>query len=388
MLPCCSLDHLGRQLRSKHFLVYVFLISARVSLVSLVAFTNLAVFLALLRHVFTLLDAVSRLQFLGSGPQHESTVSPWTSVLAAAIAGYSLESPAFSRLPTHLCHHSVRPRLSSLHPHPYSRSRSPLRSCSIPTLVLIPVLVFPPVPTPVPGALFSTRYHIVGQVPGTAPQNAGYLQGPTPGSERQYLVFYSSSFLVWRIPELYSPPLPSLFSFLSPSSITSPLLPPPPFASPSPLLLSFSSPLPSPFLSCIRPLVFNPVPAPFPLRPRYRLACFRFPPPLFPFPLGPVPIITVHVSVSAPDLVPFSVRCVCVCIDNIAHHRAICSCPTSHSLPLVLALSRGDTLYALRIPLISDATKGAHSLYAPFSSLSVSLLFSRYPGSVCAYPPP
>ena len=70
-----------------------------------------------------------------------------------------------------------------------------------------------------------------------------------------------------------------------------------------------------------------------------------------------------------------------MCIDDIAHHRAICSCPTSHSLPLALALSRGDTLYALRIPLISDATKGAHSLYSSCLSperLSLPSLFPSY----------
>ena len=103
-------------------------------------------------------------------------------------AGYSLALPPFSRLPTHLYHHFEGSQaLSTLYPHLYSRprSRSPLctrahshtcppsrprpRPCSRHRFPLL-----------VPGATFSTRCHIVGQLSGLAPEAAGYLQAPPP----------------------------------------------------------------------------------------------------------------------------------------------------------------------------------------------------------------
>ena len=118
------------------------------------------------------------------------------SALATVIAGYSLASSAFSCLRTQLyCHFVVSQVLSPLHPHFYSRLRSlsDSRSRSRPHLYprAHPRTRPPSRPRPrprsrhcflppVPGTLFSSRYHIAGQAPGFVPEAAGNLQAPPP----------------------------------------------------------------------------------------------------------------------------------------------------------------------------------------------------------------
>ena len=100
-------------------------------------------------------------------------------------------------------------------------------------------------------------------------------------AEWQGLVFYSASFLIWRVPELTSavPYLSILVLF--PISIPSS------FPSPSPPLLLFPSPLQSPFPSCVRPLVSTPVPVPVPA---LSLLLSPFPPCVHSLAPTPVPV--------------------------------------------------------------------------------------------------
>ena len=141
-------------------------------------------------------DRAPRLSSLGSGPPYDATVSLGHRALrlAAVVAGYKLASPSLSRLPTHLSYHSVGSRaISPLHPTLYHRPRSRSRSRSCPH----PCPRAHSCPRPrsrphhrpcsrhcflfsVPGALFSPRYHIVGQAPSLAPEAAGYLQALPP----------------------------------------------------------------------------------------------------------------------------------------------------------------------------------------------------------------
>ena len=96
-------------------------------------------FLPLFHLSSTILDPIPCPPCLGSGSEHDATVSLGRRVLRLRLlfTGYSFASPAVSRVPTLT--------LSSLHPHLYSRphflSRSAPVVASIPIILLTPELV-------------------------------------------------------------------------------------------------------------------------------------------------------------------------------------------------------------------------------------------------------
>ena len=149
--------------------------------------------------------------------------------------------PGSSPLQPHLYY---RPRSRSCsRPHPFSRahSRTCLRSRSRPRSCSCHRFLFS-----VPGALFSSRYHIVRQVPGLAPKAVGYLQGPPSvyrdDGECGRLV---SSILL----RLFSPPPLLSFNFRSLSRLR---------------YCSRFHPAAVPFTVSATALVYIPLPFPFP----------------------------------------------------------------------------------------------------------------------------
>ena len=137
----------------------------------------------LLRLSSALPDSIFCFSSLGSGPQHDATVSLGHRVLRLWPLVHRrrrLLSKTFrpTLSPLHWFPDSLSPPLSSLF------SPSSLSSCLFPSS-------FRPRPRPcfrhhycflppVPGTVFSPPYHIVGQAPGLAPEAANYLEVPLP----------------------------------------------------------------------------------------------------------------------------------------------------------------------------------------------------------------
>ena len=163
--------------------MFFFSLSAHVSLVSHIASTTLGGFLALLRLFSTLPDPAPRLPSLGYGPQHDATVSRGRRyLLQAVVVGFSLPSPAFSRLHTHIYYYFVRSQtLFPLHRYIYSRPPvfSPvLVPASTPVPVLVPapapVSVLAPIPTLVRAVQRLGREGIQGFRPWGDHQNSSF----------------------------------------------------------------------------------------------------------------------------------------------------------------------------------------------------------------------
>ena len=276
LLPCYSLDYLGRQQRKHFFFVYVFSLSAQVFPVSQIASTTSLRFLALLRLSSALPNPVPRILSLGSGPQHDAMVSLGRRVLRLCLLVTCSRHPPSRVFRSGL---SLLFTLISILVPIFSPVPAP-----IPTLVLIPVLIFPPAPAPVPGALFSLWYHIDGPAPGLARKAASYLQGP-------YLVYRDDAACGMAVPGVllcFFPDVVVTRALLFPPSLS--VLVPFSVADPVPATAPVSAPLPSPFPSCVHAPVSNPVPAPSPP----------------PFPSCVRSLASTPVPVPAPSPSPFS----------------------------------------------------------------------------------
>ena len=222
---------LGRYLLNQHSLVYFFFsfrsglprflhrISGSITLRGLIV---------LICPTSALPDPGHRIPPLGSDPSCDGLAE--ASCLVATTTVHSLASPPFPRLPTHLYYYFVGSRiLYPLHPPLYSRPRSRshsrlyayprfrsrLRSRSRPGPRLSSRHRFL---LPVPGTQFSAQYQIVEQALDFAPEAAGYLKAPPlvyiDNAACVISVFFSASFIMWKVPKLSCPPLPSQLSFL------------------------------------------------------------------------------------------------------------------------------------------------------------------------------
>ena len=147
--PCYFLDFLIRQLLNQPFLACVFF-CFRPSLLCFpqIASTTPPRFLALLHLSSALHDPTPRLPSLGSGPQHDATVSPKGRVMRLWLLVTRWRRPP-SRVfrPTSITISQV-PRLSL--PSPLISISAPALTPISSLLVLLPVLVLPPVPALVP----------------------------------------------------------------------------------------------------------------------------------------------------------------------------------------------------------------------------------------------
>ena len=353
LLPSYSLDYLGRQLLNQTF-IYVSL-SFRPNLPRFTqrVYNSSGVSCTLRRLSSTLPDPVPRLPSLVSDLQHDATVSLGRRVLRLRLLVIRSRSPP-SRIfrPTFITTSrvpglSLPPTVVSILVLVLSPVPAPVPA-PIPTVVLIPILVFSPVLAPVsvpvtvsflpslvpcfPLGTISTSWRRVLRVKLLATCRCHLLSTDMmPRVEWQCLVFYFAYFLMCRIPELSSPPSPSLFSFPFLSAIPSP--------SPSPLLLSFPSPLSSAFPSCVRPRVSTPVSAPSPLpSPFPSCVCSLASTPVHAPDPDPDPVpVSVPVAHSDPapdgslqsgpsDLITLSVQCVCI---NTACYERSCRVPAS-----------------------------------------------------------
>ena len=209
--------------------------------------TTLAGFLALFRLSSTLPNPVFRLPSLGSGSQHDATVSLVLVGVALVLPSFDppllplLISQALSALHSHSHYRSCslscsgsRSRFTSrprAYPHVHTRTRPPFRSGPRPCTrrrFLPPVL----------RALLSLPYHMYGPALSLAREATGYLQAPPPGYTNDTAcgivvpdlllcffpdVAYTRAFIL--------PTLPSPLLFPLPSLIPSTSQFPPPFSS-------------------------------------------------------------------------------------------------------------------------------------------------------------